>query len=144
MQYTRANVAYSRATDLTVSACPVNMQGTTGMAQVLSALLHGACTADTNDKQTSKAYLWSGLLPICLVEYHHGRSRRLRLVLTQQSHLTKGEKSLLDEQHPMHSKIHLSGLLFGYAPEGCTEPDLFCLMGACQMRGSNPCGSKGR
>ena len=25
--YTRANVAYSRATDLTISACPVNMQG---------------------------------------------------------------------------------------------------------------------
>ena len=47
--YTRANVAYSRATDLTVSVCPVNMQGTTGMAQVLSALLHGVCTVYTND-----------------------------------------------------------------------------------------------
>ena len=41
--YTRANVAYSRATDLTVSACPVNMQGTTGVSQVLSALLDGVC-----------------------------------------------------------------------------------------------------
>ena len=29
--YTRANVAYSRATDLTISACPLNMHGTTGV-----------------------------------------------------------------------------------------------------------------
>ena len=42
--YTRANVAYSRATDLTISVCPVNMHGTTGVSQVLSALLHGVCT----------------------------------------------------------------------------------------------------
>ena len=38
--YTRANVAYSRATDLTVSVCPVNMQGTTGIrSQFGSSLL---------------------------------------------------------------------------------------------------------
>ena len=43
-----AGVAYSRATDLTVSACPVNMNGTTGMSQVISALLHGVCTLYTN------------------------------------------------------------------------------------------------
>ena len=49
--YTRANVAYSRATDLTVSACPGNMHGTTGMSQVISALLHGVCTLYTNDQQ---------------------------------------------------------------------------------------------
>ena len=52
--YTRANVAYSRATDLTVSACPVNMHGTTGVSQVLSALLHGVCTLYTDDQQTVK------------------------------------------------------------------------------------------
>ena len=33
--YTRANVACSRATDLTVLACPVNMFGIPGVLQVL-------------------------------------------------------------------------------------------------------------
>ena len=152
--YTRANVAYSRATDLTISACPVNMHGTTGVSQVLSALLHGVCTVYTNDQQTSKAFvegnfpvkwkwasestadflaavepqpLWTGSLPVCLVEYHQGHSRRLRLVLTSQTHLTKGELSLLDEQRPVHGKIHSSGLLFGYAADKCTEPDWYVL-----------------
>ena len=152
--YTRANVAYSRAADLTVSACPVNMHGTTGVSQVLSALLHGACALYTNDQQTSSVRvkgnfstsrkrisestaaflaamepqpLWTGSLPVCLVEYHQGHSRRLRLVLTSQSLLTNGEKSLLDEQHPVHGKIHSSGLLFGYAADRCTEPDWLVL-----------------
>ena len=75
------------------------MQGTTGMSQVLSALLHGVCAVYTNDQQTSKAFvqgefplkwkwvsestadflaamepqpLWNGSLPVCLVEYHQG------------------------------------------------------------------------
>ena len=61
--HTRANVAYSRATDLTVSVCPVNMQGTTGMAQVRSALLHGVCTVYTNDQQTNKASV-QGQFPV--------------------------------------------------------------------------------
>ena len=55
--YTRANVAYSRATDLTVSACPVNMHGATGVSQVIAALLHGVCTLYTNDQQTSSAHV---------------------------------------------------------------------------------------
>ena len=121
--------------------------GTTGMAQVLSALLHGACTVYTNDQQTSKTQsTGSGFLNLRLTftllrsHSHFGvdcspsalsspsrTSRRLRLVLTQQSHLTKGEKSLLDDQRPVHGKIHLSGLLFGYAADGCTEPDWFVL-----------------
>ena len=152
--YTRANVAYSRATDLTISACPLNMQGTTGMSQVLSALLHGVCAVYTNDQQTTKAFvqgefpikwkwvsestadflaamqpqpLWNGSLPVCLVEYHQGLSRRLRLVLTWQSYLTKGEKELLDHQHPVHGRIRNSGLLFGYAADRCTEPDWYVL-----------------
>ena len=47
--YTRADVAFSRATDLTVLACPVNMHGLTGAMQVIGALLHGAapCTPVT-------------------------------------------------------------------------------------------------
>ena len=152
--YTRANVAYSRATDLTVSACPVNMHGTTGVSQVLSALLHGVCTLYTDDQQTVKVRvkgefsvsrklvsestaaflaatepqpLWTGSLPVCLVEYHQGHSRRLRLVLTSQSLLTNGEKSLLDAQHPVHGKVHNSGQLFGYAADRCTEPDWLVL-----------------
>ena len=152
--YTRANVAYSRATDLTVSACPVNMHGATGMSQVLSALLHGVCTLCTNDQQTVKVRvegefsasrklvsestaaffaatepqpLWTGSLPVCLVEYHQGHPRRLRLVLASQSLLTNGEKSLLDAQHPVHGKVHNSGLLFGYAADRCTEPDWLVL-----------------
>ena len=147
---TRANVAYSRATDLTVSACPVNMNGTTGIAQDISALLHGVCTLYTNDQQTvdvrvegnfsssrrmvsesNGAFLaamepqplWTGSLPVCLVEYHQGQSRRLRLVLTSQNLLTKGEKSFLDKQHPVHS----SGLMFGYAADRCREPDWLVL-----------------
>ena len=144
--YTRANVAYSRATDLTVSACPVNMNGITGVSQVISALLRGACTLHTNDtepvgvfvegsfsssrgkvSESTAAFLdamepqplWIGPIPVCLVEYHQAQSRRLRLALTSQDLLTKGEKLLLDEQHPVHS----SGLVFGYAADRCTEPD---------------------
>ena len=47
--YTRANVAYSRATDLTILACPVNMHGMPGALQVLATLLHGVQTIHTND-----------------------------------------------------------------------------------------------
>ena len=42
-------MAYSRATDLTVLACPVNMFGIPGALQVLAALLHGVHTIHTND-----------------------------------------------------------------------------------------------
>ena len=71
--------------------------------------------------------LWNASLPASLVEYHQGRSRRLRLVLTWQSYLTRGEKELLDDQHPVHGKIHDSGLLFGYAADRCREPDWYVL-----------------
>ena len=49
----------------------------------------------------------------------------------------KGELSLLDEQHPVHGKIHNSGLLFGFAADRCTEPD-WCVLpdGASQMPGN--------
>ena len=47
--YTRANVALSRATDLTVLACPLNMYGLEGAAQVIAALLHGVCTVRTTN-----------------------------------------------------------------------------------------------
>ena len=41
------DVALSRATDLTVLACPLNMHGLEGAAQVIAALLHGACALHT-------------------------------------------------------------------------------------------------
>ena len=47
--FTRANVAYSRATNLTILACPSNMQGMPGALQVLAALLHGVQTIHTEE-----------------------------------------------------------------------------------------------
>ena len=144
--YTRANVAYSRATDLTVLACPVNMQGIPGALQVIAALLHGVCTIHTGSKneqrpqvkgrlhedtaevQTSTAAfaaainphsLWQGLLLVCLVEHHLGVARRLRLVLAHQSLLYTAEMSSL----PSSGRVFESGLLFGYAPDGRAMPD---------------------
>ena len=46
--------------------------------------------------------------------------RRLRLVLTAQSRLSQGEqKQLLSQAHPLHG----SGLLFGCAADGLSNPD---------------------
>ena len=50
--FTRANVAFSRATNLTILACPLNMQGMPGALQVLAALLHGVQSIDTHDSHT--------------------------------------------------------------------------------------------
>ena len=57
--------------------------------------------------------LWNGPLPVCLVEYRKGSSRRLRLVLTSQNFLNSGEKLL----------VRGSGLLFGYAADRRADPD---------------------
>ena len=99
--FTRANVACSRATDLTILACPLNVQGMPGALQVLAALLHGVQTIHTYDSnkepnivgsldlavtQVEQATtffqqallphpMWCGLLPVCLVEHHHGKVR---------------------------------------------------------------------
>ena len=121
--FTRANVAYSRATDLTILACPLNMQGMPGALQVLAALLHGVQTIYTYDNNKEPAILgsldltatqvaqattffqqallphpmWFGPLPVCLAEYHQGKVRRLRLVLAALTHLTKAEIASLRE-----------------------------------------------
>ena len=47
--FTRANVAYSRATNLTILAWSLNTQGMPGALQVLAALLHGVQSIDTYD-----------------------------------------------------------------------------------------------
>ena len=145
--YTRANVALSRATDLTVLACSLNMHGLEGAAQVIAALLHGACTLRTSDtvpgaaqiagsleigdldvqaetaaflKATEPHPLWEGPAPLCLAEHYEGKVRRLRLVLTKQGCLSQGEQNqFLNHTHPLHG----SGLLFGYAADGLANPD---------------------
>ena len=57
--FTRANVAYSRATDLAILACPLNMQGMRGALQVLAALLHGVQTIYTYDSNKEPDILGS-------------------------------------------------------------------------------------
>ena len=54
--YTRANVAYSRATDLTISACPLNMHGITGVSQVLSAFFCVECVHYTPATKNLQGY----------------------------------------------------------------------------------------
>ena len=57
--FTRANVACSRATDLTILACPLNMQGMPGALQVPAALLHGVQTIYTYDSNKEPDILGS-------------------------------------------------------------------------------------
>ena len=113
--FTRANVAYSRATDLTILACPLNMQGMPGALQVLAALLHGVQTIYTYDNeeptirgsldltatQVAQATIvfQQALLPhpMWLGPHHQGKVRRLRLVLAALTHLTKAEIASLRE-----------------------------------------------
>ena len=138
--FTRANVAYSRATNLTILACPLNMQGMPGALQVLAALLHGAQTIYTYDgreptirgsldltaiqvEQATAAFqqallpheLWSGPLPVCLAEHHEGKARRLRLVLATLSHLTKAEISSLQDGPHLPGGTAAHELVYGYA-----------------------------
>ena len=139
--FTRANVAYSRATDLTILACPLNMQGMPGALQVLAALLHGVQTIytyDSNDEptvfgavdlrvtQVAQATsffqhallphpMWLGPLPVCLAEHHHGKVRRLRLVLATITHLTKAEITSLVEGPYLPGGTVLHDLVYGYA-----------------------------
>ena len=51
--FTRANVAYSHATNLTILACPLNMQGMPGAVQALAALLRGVQTIHTDELSTA-------------------------------------------------------------------------------------------
>ena len=146
--FTRAKVAYCRATNLTILACPLNMQGMPGALQVLAALLHGVQTVYTSDalkltatgslkleaiqvREATAAFqtallpheLWVGPLPVCLAEHHEGRVRRLRLVLATKSHLLTAEAPYLqDGPHlPGHTAKH--GLLSGYALDARQTPE---------------------
>ena len=146
--FTRANVAYSRATDLTILACPLNMQGMPGALQVLAALLHGVQTIYTYDNkeptirgsldltatQVAQATivfqqallphpLWLGPLPVCLAEYHQGKVRRLRLVLAALTHLTKAEIASLREGPHLPGGTVLHDLVYGYAVDASPKPE---------------------
>ena len=146
--FTRANVAYSRATNLTILACPLNMQGMPGALQVLAALLHGVQSIDTYDDkepvvrgslyltpiQVEKAtavfhqalmphQVWSGPLPVCLAEHHQGKVRRLRLVLATLSHLTKAEISSLQDGPYLPGGTTEHGLVYGYAVDAMPTPE---------------------
>ena len=147
--FTRANVAYSRATDLTILACPLNMQGMPGALQVLAALLHGVQTIYTYDSnkepdilgsldltatQVSQAttffqqallphLMWLGPLPVCLAEHHHGKVRRLRLFLAMLTHLTKAEIASLLEGPYLPRGTVLHNLVYGYAADASLEPE---------------------
>ena len=147
--FARANVAYSRATDLTILACPLNMQGMPGALQVLAALLHGVQTIYTYDgnrepvifgsldltaAQIAQATIffqqalqphpmWLGPLPVCLAEYHQGKVRRLRLVLAALTHLTKAEIASLREGPHLPGGTVLHDLVYGYAVDTSLEPE---------------------
>ena len=147
--FTRANVAYSRATDLTILACPLNMQGMPGALQVLAALLHGVQTIYTYDSNKEPDILgsldlratqvaqattffqqtllphptWLGPLPVCLAEHHHGKVRRLRLVLATLTHLTKAEIASLLEGPYLPGGTVLHNLAYGYAADASLEPE---------------------
>ena len=146
--FTRANVAYSRATDLTILACPLNMQGMSGALQVLAALLHGVQTIYTYDNkeptirgsldltatQVAQAtvdfqqallphQLWFGPLPVCLAEHHQGKARRLRLVLAALTHLTKPEISSLRDRPHLPGGTTTHELVYGYAVDASPTPE---------------------
>ena len=123
------------------------MHGLEGATQVIAALLHGACTLHTSNTAPGVAHvagtfhagppdvqaetaaflqatephpLWEGPTPLCLAEHYNGKVRRLRLVLTKESCLSKGEQNqFLSHSRPLHG----SGLLFGYAADGLANPD---------------------
>ena len=146
--FTRANVAYSRATNLTILACPLNIQGMPGALQVLAALLHGVQSINTYDdkepvirgsldftpiqaEEATAAFhqalmphqVWSGPLPVCLAEHHQGKVRRLRLVLATLSHLTKAEISSLQHGPHLPGGTTEHGLVYGYAVDEMPTPE---------------------
>lgn len=47
--YTRANVGYSRSTDIVVLASPIQKIGIPGALQVIAALLHGVYVIRTEE-----------------------------------------------------------------------------------------------
>ena len=57
--------------------------------------------------------MWLGSLPVCLAEHHHGKVRRLRLVLATITHLTKAEITSLVEGPYLPGGTVLHDLVYG-------------------------------
>ena len=144
-------MAHSRATNLTILACPLNTQGMPGALQVLAALLRGVQSIDADgDKepmirgsldltpiQVEEAtavfhqalmphQVWSGRLPVCLAEHHQGKVRRSRLILAALSHLTKAEISSLQYGPHLPGGTTEHGLVYGYAVDEMPTPGMAC------------------
>ena len=142
------------------------MQGMPGALQVLAALLHGVQTIHTYDSnkepdifgsldltatQVAQATtffqqallphpMWLGPLPVCLVEHHHGKVRRLRLVLAALTHLTKAEITSLVEGPHLPGGTVLHDLVYGYAADASLEPEWLVITDGQQPRVRTPCG----
>ena len=126
--FTRANVAYSRATDLTILACPLNMQGMPGALQVLAALLHGVQTIHTYDSNKEPDIVGSLDLTATQVAqattfFQQALLPRLRLVLATITHLTKAEINSLVEGPYLPGGTVLHDLVYGYAADASIEPE---------------------
>ena len=67
--------------------------------------------------------MWLGPLPVCLVEHHHGKVKRLRLVLATITHLTKAEINSLVEGPYLPGGTVLHDLVYGYAADASMEPE---------------------
>ena len=67
--------------------------------------------------------MWLGPLPVCLAEHHHGKVRRLRLVLATIMHLTKAEITSLVEGPYLPGGTVLHNLVYGYAADASLEPE---------------------
>ena len=134
--------------DLTILACPLNMQGMSGALQVLAALLHGVQTIYTHDdreptirgsldltatqvEQATVVFqqallphqLWSGPLPVCQAEHHQGKARRLRLVLAALTHLTKAEISSLRDGPHLPGGTTMHEPVYGHAVDASPTPE---------------------
>ena len=120
-----------------------------GALQVSAALLHGVQTIYTYDSnkepnifgsldlratQVAQATtffqhallphpMWLGPLRVCLAEHHHGKVRRLRLVLATITHLTKAEITSLVEGPYLPGGTVLHNLVYGYAADASLEPE---------------------
>ena len=83
--------------------------------------------------------MWLGPLPVCLAEHHHGKVRRLRLVLATLTHLTKAEIASLLEGPYLPGGTALHNLVYGYAVDASLEPEWLVITdGAARTLATSP------
>ena len=81
--------------------------------------------------------MWLGSLPVCLAEHHHGKVRRLRLVLATITHLTKAEITSLVEGPYLPGGTVLHDLVCGYAADASLEPEWSVITDGQQPQGND-------